>query len=551
MFTLPVRDPAAAARIGTLAGLLLVSSLAFVRLTALPMFEDEGSQLHQVYRVLEAHQWLEPLGNGKPLEVWPMVPLVWLGLPPLWVLRGMHVLAGMLSVALTYRLALRTSPPGTAWISGLLLAICPLLVYLQRLSLADMLLCAAAVWVLLCTAAWFQSPGGSRTAALAVSLLAAAVSKMPVGFVLLAVAPLALLLMPAHGRERLRHSGAVWPGLLLAHLPTVALATAVAAVAAVRVWQGREPGFGLQTVAGIGLGYYGNLGAAGGIARPDLLTELAAQLSWPVVAAGLPGVIAGAWLGDWRQRWLAGAGLLPMLAIGYGAHFWYSRYLLFTLPPLTVAAVEGWRLLLARAMHPALRLPAAAALLLGCTLLMGRQSMWLILDPLAARWSALDRAQYIESWGSGYGYPEAARFICRSADVPPLIFSLDGHSAYQLRSYLPVRWNVRIQPLLDGPGELSSERERLDYLLSHEPAWIVISSQLLDRYLQSVFGPQNATQIGLRKVATFDKPGSHVQLGIYLAAPPQPAPGAGPEPQETTAAPAGREAAASAVKDCD
>jgi hypothetical protein len=373
---------------------------------------------------------------------------------------------------------------------------------------------------------------------------------MPVGFVLLGAAPLALFFMSARDRARLQPGA--YSELLLTHVPAVMLAAAVAVVAVVRLWRGQEPGFGLQTVAGIGLGYYGNMGAAAGIVRPGLLTELAAQLSWPVVAAGMLGVAAGALLGDWRQRWLAAAGLLPMLAIGYGAHFWYSRYLLFTLPPLTVAAVEGWRALLART--PTVRLPVAAALLLACTALMGRQSMLLILDPLAARWSPMDRSQYFESWSSGYGYPEAARFIRDSAEAPRVIYALDGHSSYQLRSYLPERWGPRIQPIAQGPGGrlLAGQNERFDNLRSHEPTWIVISVPLLDGYLQSVFGAQNAAQIELRKVATFDKPGSRVQLGIYRATslPPQQA-GTGCEPQhrETPAAPLPATGAA-LVKEC-
>jgi hypothetical protein len=460
----------------------------------------------------------------------------------------------MLSVVLTYLLALRTSNRGTACVSGLLFAICPLLVYLQRLAAVDTLLCTAAVCVLVCTVAWLQSPGGWRTVALAVSLLLAALSKMPVGFVLLAAAPLALLLMPASERARRHPGGSVFRGLLLSHVPAVVLAAAVAVVAAVRVWRGHEAGFGLQTVAGIGLGYYGNVGAAAGVVRPGLLTELAAQLSWPVVVAGMLGVAAGALLGDWRQRWLAAVGLLPMLAIGYGAHFWYSRYLLFTLPPLIVAAVAGWRALLART--PALRLPAGAALVLTCTVLMGRQSMLLILDPLAARWSTLDRSQYFESWSSGYGYPEAARFIRNSAAAPQVIFALDGHSAYQLRSYLPARWGTRVRPILDGPDGrlLASENERLDNLLTHEPAWIVSSVQLLDGSLHSAFGPQNVAQIELRKVAAFDKPGSRTQLGIYLAAsvPPQRARShCDPQQRETPAAPSSGTDPGDLSKGCD
>jgi len=62
--------------------------------------------LRLIWRAIEAHEWLQPLTIGKPLEVWPMVPLIGLGLPPLSTIRAQwHVLAGMLSAVLVYRVA--------------------------------------------------------------------------------------------------------------------------------------------------------------------------------------------------------------------------------------------------------------------------------------------------------------------------------------------------------------------------------------------------------------------------------------------------------------
>jgi hypothetical protein len=70
------------------AALLLLGSFAFVHLTSLPPYENEGSQLRWIWTVIEAGEWLRPLGDGKPLEAWPMVPLVRLGLHPLAAMRA-------------------------------------------------------------------------------------------------------------------------------------------------------------------------------------------------------------------------------------------------------------------------------------------------------------------------------------------------------------------------------------------------------------------------------------------------------------------------------
>jgi 4-amino-4-deoxy-L-arabinose transferase-like glycosyltransferase len=127
-----------------MAALLLLGSFAFVHLMALPVFADEGDQLRWIWRVIEAGEWLQPLGDGKPLEAWPMVPLVRLGFHPLIAARALHVLAGMIGAVLTYRLALQLNDRGTAFVSGALFAICPFVVYLQRFALSDMFMCVPA-----------------------------------------------------------------------------------------------------------------------------------------------------------------------------------------------------------------------------------------------------------------------------------------------------------------------------------------------------------------------------------------------------------------------
>jgi 4-amino-4-deoxy-L-arabinose transferase-like glycosyltransferase len=494
--------------------LLLIGSFAFVRLMALPAFEDEGTQLRLVWRVLEAKEWLQPLSEGKPLEAWLMAPLVRLGGEPLVAIRALHVLVGMLGAVLTYRLGVRVTDRSTAWVSGALFAICPFVVYLQRLALSDILLCTAGVGVLVSVMRVVESVTWPRTAVLACSLVLAAFCKLPVGFVFLVSMPLALAMLPAGERRRLLQTPRL-TRLLAAHAPVAVLAVAVAVVAGIRWRSGRSPGFGLQDLFGISLGRYQNIAAGSGGPRPSLLRELATQLSGIVAAIGLIGVAASAFWGDWRQRWLVAMGALPMLAIGLLAEFWFSRYLLFTLPPLIVAAAGGWRSLAARA--GGLRRPCERAALALCVAFMLPQTARLILEPAAANWSPLDRYQYLEGPGSGYGYPEAARFILAVPVAPAIVYSLDGHSAYQLRNYLPLAWNTRASPIFyasDGK-ELRGEAERFANLATHTPAWIIIAPQLLTHYLISSFGDQNVGRIRLRQIAIFDKPGRRTQLALY------------------------------------
>jgi hypothetical protein len=499
-----------------IAVLVLLGSIPFEHLMALPVFEDEGSQLRLIWRLIAMGEWLQPLVDGKPLEAWPMVLVVRLGFPPLMAIRAVHVLAGMIAPVLTYRLGFELGDRGSAFVSGALLAICPFLVYLQRLALSDVILCTAGIWVLLSVIRFIESPTGRHAVEFACGLVLAAFCKFPVGFVFLMAMPLALLLMPPHARRNLLRPPALTK-LLAAHVPIALLIVVVIAVAVIRLRRGQSPGFGLQDLIGVGMGGYHAIAAVIGVPRSNLVGELTAQLSWPVTVIGLIGLAAGALLGDWRQRWLIAAGAAPMLGIGLLAEFWFPRYLLFTLPPLIIAAVSGWRSLSLRIRR--FRQPVEFGVLALCAGFMGHQSALIIFDPVDAKWSALDRFQYFEGWSSGYGYAEAAKFILAAPDRSLMIYSLDGHSAYQLRAYLPAEWASRVTPIFYGQdgNALRSETARLENLLSRAPAWIIVPEQLLQGYLDSNFGRMNLAQINLRPIAKFDKPGSRARLAIYEA----------------------------------
>jgi 4-amino-4-deoxy-L-arabinose transferase-like glycosyltransferase len=497
------------------AALLLLSSVAFAHLMMLPAFEDEGSQLRLIRRVIEAGEWLQPLSDGKLLEAWLMLPLVRLHFqPPLAAIRALHVLAGMVGAVSTYYLALRVSNRWTALASGLLFATCPFVVYLQRLALSDIFLCTAAIWVSLGVISLVRFPTYKHALVLALALVLTAFCKFPVGFILCISLPLALLLMPASERRSLLRQPQL-AKLLAAYAPAVALALTVVVVLIIQWRRGQPLGFGVKDLIGISMGTYPGIAETIGVPRPGLLRELTAQLSWPVTVLWLMGLAASAFSNDWRQRWLIATGALPLLGIGLFAHFWFSRYLLFALPPLIVSSACGWRTLslYARGFRQLVEL-GVLTLSLG---LMARQSALIIVDPVSARWSPLDRFQYIEGWGSGYGYPEAAQFVLSATNAPAMIYSLDGHSAEQLRTYLPAEWSARVSPVFYGPNgkALRNETARLENLLSNAPAWIIIPEQLLPVYMASSFGATASDHINVREIAKFPKPGLRTQVAIY------------------------------------
>src|SRR6202011_4393386 len=139
--------------------------------------------------------------------------------------------------------------------SGALFAICPFVVYLQRLALSDIFMCTAGIWVLLRVIGLIRSATWANSAWLAIALLLAALCKFPVGFVFLTAMPLALVLLPAAERRTLLHQPAL-TRVAAAHAPAATLAALIAVVAIVRVQHGQSPGFGLADLWGVGLGQY-------------------------------------------------------------------------------------------------------------------------------------------------------------------------------------------------------------------------------------------------------------------------------------------------------
>jgi len=498
--------------------LLLVGSAAFVRLLALPPFEDEGTELRWIWRVIEAGEWLQPLADGKPLQVWPMVPFVWLGLPPLGVIRAVNVLVGMIGSLLLYRLALSTTENrATAFVSGAMFAICPFVIYLQRLAVAETFLCVAGIWALINVIEFLAEPTPTRAALLAASLVLAAFCKFPVGFVFVLALPVALLSMPAETRAALLDKHARTQ-MLIALTPVLTLAIAVIGIVLVQLYLGRAPGFGMRIFLGMGFGQFADIAKAFGVPGVYLITELAAQFSWAVLIIAAIGIAASTVLGDWRQRWLIAMGLFPMLCIGGFADFWFSRYLLFTLPPLIVAAVSGWRALATRLEQFTTAIEVTVLAI--CAAFMGKQSTLLIADPISAQWSKIDRVQYFEGSGSGYGYSEAAQFILAASKAPPTIFSIDSHGAYQLKTFLPREWKDRVRPAFyaaDG-AVLRTPEQRLNNVIEASPTWALVSEELLESYLDSTFGSSQAL-LQLRLIRRFERPGTRSKLALYEVTP--------------------------------
>jgi 4-amino-4-deoxy-L-arabinose transferase-like glycosyltransferase len=481
--------------------LVAVSAIPFINLRAFPIFVDESIDLWWIWRITAFGEWLRPLGDGKPLEAWPVIPFALLGADPLLADRILHALAGMASVLLVYALVRQMAGIRLAFVSALLTAVCPLMVFYQRMTLADTYLCAAGLFAMLAALRYVQHPTIRAALLLACAMLVAAFAKLPVGFIFTLALPIALLWMPR--AERAAHlNTAALRRLVIVYAPIALLLAGIAAVSAYQVLHGQAPGFGLRLVIEKTTSSDRAAMAASNLGR--LVDELAAPITWPLAIVALAGIVLAIVRGDWRQRWLATVSALPLCAMMVAASFWGSRYILFAIPLLLVNAVSGWQIIVQR-LPARSRVFAGVAVFVVCLGLMSCLSGLRIFAPLSAQWSVKDR-EYITDWSSGYGFPELADYAQRE-NAPPVIYTLEVGPAMQLRAYLPAAWQERIQQLQIVGGEVLDYPQRYEYLLAHSPAWLVTARDL-DPGEEFV-----ATH--LRPIASFTRPMSNLAVRVY------------------------------------
>lgn len=484
--------------------LLLISCMSFIRLRSFPIFVDESINLWWLYRLADFGEWWRPLGDGKPLEVWLVLPLIWLGCDALICMRALHVVAGIMTTLLVYVFISKLADRSVAFVGALLNAVCPWSVFYQRLAIADTYLCSAG---LLSMFAVFQAIRKSDRYAivlLSISLILSAMAKMPVGFIFIAALPLALFWAQGENRVQLLRAR---NKILMAYTPVCLLLAMVIVIALYQFWHGEAPGFGLRLVMSKTQSANRLALLASNLIR--LVDEFSAPLTPAIALILLIGVILSLWRGNWVQRWLASWSLLSLGLIVSIAAFWGSRYFLFAVPPLIISCVSGWHSVLGRLTNRA-RIIATLVVLVPCTVYMMYQSGLRIFNPLLARWSRGDWV-YISEWPSGYGYPEMAEYLLSVPDMPPVVYTFEVGTAMQLRAYLPKEMEQKIQQLQLVDGKYLTVEEARAYLLDHSPAWLVTPSGADPN------DPWSSKH--LRRIVGFRKPCSTIEVTLYEVIP--------------------------------
>jgi 4-amino-4-deoxy-L-arabinose transferase-like glycosyltransferase len=124
--------------------------LRIVRLTSLPIFADEAIYVRwaQIMRAEETLRFL-PLSDGKqPLFMWISIPFIKIFSNPLFAGRLVSVSCGVASIIGVYLISKHLfKSQKVAIISALMIAVCPFMLFFDRMALVDSMLTTFAVWL--------------------------------------------------------------------------------------------------------------------------------------------------------------------------------------------------------------------------------------------------------------------------------------------------------------------------------------------------------------------------------------------------------------------
>jgi hypothetical protein len=478
--------------------------------TVLPVFCDEAIHIHAVQHLDLAQDLFSPLQHGSPKLVLDWVTAVSLALLPDPVVsaRLASVGAGALGMLGVYLVGKHLYSARIGALAAALYVISPLMLFHERMLLADVVLNTCGLYVLLFSLLCLSDGRFIYSVALGATIALAVLSKLPGIFFLITpflvwalvhrikAGALAMRLCPAYCTTAL----ILAPVLLHPLGPRLFLELA-------RKTIGTSDALTIS-------GWMGLFVANGRAALPSL----GAYLTSPVVAmCGFSVALALALKSEQGVLLWAMAAIPVFALIGSSSGFLPPRYSLFCVSP--VFPCVAWSIeqvsratppLLGRMSmfrnRPSLRSRAALGVLLSMLALLSFQAArldyYFVTDPSRASLPALDRWQYIEGWPSGYGIPQAVGWLQNRASQEDLSVITDPNDTIPLDGVLIY---LHDDPRVRAYGEDLSEPVRANALGTE--AFVV-----LDSIPHPDFAMLNPSA---DLVARFPKPGGQSAIEVY------------------------------------
>jgi Dolichyl-phosphate-mannose-protein mannosyltransferase len=448
-------------------------SSRLINLTRLPVFIDEAV-LIQYSRQAIGGNTLTAAMDGRWLPPMIMIPFRFLATNTLEGARLASAVVGLsalLACLLTGRMLFGERD---ALLAGLIYTIIPFALFYERMALADVYVAAFGAWCLYLSIALVESDRPIMQALLCIVICAAILSKTS-GVQVLAIPLLVCAVFVDSGR-RMAYLRRVLPAIVAA-----VLLFGFVMLSGYGSWQILEKRS--FQVADLPSMLSLNLRRARVwftiLLTPALaLLGLAASLGWIAwcIRRGPRGevLLVTVWL----------ALVLPYVLFGT---FWYSRYLLLSVPPLALLVGRSIGVLGSKlgqwVLHGAVRLRPVVLVCLLLVLLARPigNDLTIIGDPKNSALPPVDTLQYVSGWPSGYGLPELASFLRQQAARAPINvarFSYADPAHQGLDVYLSASDRMRLVAI---DPSAANAMEQIDEL-AHERRTLFVSNP--DRELQ-------------------------------------------------------------------
>jgi hypothetical protein len=503
-----------------LVGFYAVTRLYNLRL--LPIFLDEATHIEWSLAIWQRHgldvlgALNRPLADGKFLQIL-LLSLVSPWAPdPLWGSRLVSVLGGAVTLCSCYAIGKRLYGIRVGLVSALLYILCPFGLFYDRMALADSFLCAGAAFTLWAAIALVQERSCRYCLALSASLGLTPLFKAT-GVIVFFIPLLCCLLLagPGGGLARLRKQVAL------------AYAAAIACIGAIYV-----PSYllGVEKPLRMNYHYLAAFSKSQGISgllrvRWDHVREAAtwtvAYITPPIVIVAMFGLILAVLTFDRKALLLGSAGAILFCSIPVLFDLMFPRYLIWTTGPWVVLAAATV-VQLSRAVAGEMKLGkiGAAAVTGVCLLFVCIPAVYLDDEMLrnvrGAQLPAVDRAQYIEGWPSGYGVEEAAGFLKKEAGRSPggLIVACSesgGNSQVGIRVLLSREKKIRIEHLLvRGDAAFG----RLEKWAGQRTVYVVFEQPPLGRTVDEQPDVERLGTIA-KRIEAYVKPGGGSAILVY------------------------------------
>ena len=488
--------------------LVPLAALRLYNLMLFPMYYDEALHIERAQRVIADHTLLMGTEGGKYLQVWLAALILPLANDALLATRILSAFFGFIGGLGCYVLASRLYGRDVALLSVMLYAVCPYLLFFDRLAMADGLLGALTVWCMWLSVILAQQQRWWHAPALGLCTGVALLTKLG-GMPLLAFPLLAALIWRGASpwRRLLPNLVLVWLLALVCLLPSALDYAPQIGSALERSWLSAHT---QDSPFAARLGY--NLGI--------VADSLWRYLTPPLAILALYAAVRAAWQ---RERAAACLALGASLIIGFfvstaGVGELFPRYLLPVFPLLLVLGASAAADIATWLMRHISRGQATFryGVLVGLLLLVSGPALHfdhlVLSDPPRAPWTDSDRFHFIEGPLSGYGVVDAADYLREQARQSGRIIVVkrtDNTKRLGAWRYYLAGSDVLLVPVNLKYGDTKEMIETAR--MQPWPIYVVLDRPWEDRYAQAfvngLFAPYS------RLVATFSRPyGSRIEV---------------------------------------